>query len=226
MKIDHIGRLLGGALVLGLTAAAPGALHAQRTAIPDPVPLPGPLPVKMLTLPCCRCLDGSVQTVNISTGSAVWTVQPPSGPVQTATQSNNVAWTNALAPAKWLGSQTGSPGTYTYTLRFRVPNCTIRPVVNLAGAFSADNGGSVSLTPLTGGQTNPLATVSFPFGFQTTAPFTQNGIGPGIYTLSVSVQNQSGPVGMVLKGTLTIRCPRDVIKTDPIEQTGDSVDPT
>jgi hypothetical protein len=223
MKLNRLARPLAGALVLGLAAAAPGTLHAQRAAIPDPIPLPGPLPVKMLTLPCCRCLDGSVQTVNISTGSAVWTVQPPSGPVQTATPSNNVAWTNALAPATWLGTQNGQPGTYTFELRFRIPNCTIRPTVILSGAFSADNGGTVSLI------TGPMTPVSgpYPFGFQATVPFTSGSLPSGNnYILRVTVKNQSGPVGMVLKGTLTIRCPKDVIKTDPIEQTGDPVDPT
>jgi hypothetical protein len=40
------------------------------------------------------------------------------------------------------------------------------------------------------------------------------------------VENQGGPVGMVFKGTITVRCPKDVIKTDPLEPIGDPVDPT
>jgi hypothetical protein len=160
-----------GALVLGQTAAAPGTLHAQRAAIPHPVPLP----VKILTLPCCRCLDGSVQTVNISTGSALWTIQPPVGPVQAASLSNNIAWTNALAPAQWVGTQNGVPGVYKFELRFRVPNCTIRPQVTVTGAFSADNGGGVFIVP---GPSSPLATVPFPFGFQGTANLTPHTTSP------------------------------------------------
>lgn len=214
MKHALINRLLAGAVLTTSTLAVPAVALAQRA------PKPIPVPVKMLTLPCCRCLDGSVPTVNISTGSAGWTVKPPSGPVQTAVASSNVAWTTALAPAAWLGTQNGQPGTYTFELPFRVPNCTIRPTVTLSGAFSADNGGTVSL--ISGPMTS--ASVTYPNGFKTTAPFTSSSLAPGNYILRVTVQNQSGPVGMALKGTLTVRCPRYVEPADPIEDTGDPID--
>lgn len=217
MTFDKFSRLLAGAVLMTSTLAVPAPALAQR------VPGPGPVPVKMLTLPCCRCLDGSVQTVNISTGSVGWTVKPPVGSVQTAIASSNVAWTNALAPAIWLGTQNGQPGNYEFDLRFSVPNCTIRPTVTLSGAISADNGGTVSLIPAS------MTPVSgpYPFGFLTTTTFASGNLVPGtIYTLRVTVNNQSGPVGMVLKGTIIVRCPKDVIKTDPIEVIGDPVDPT
>lgn len=219
MKPDLIERLLAGAVLLTSTLSAPTLALAQRAAGPGPALVPA-RPVKVLTVPCCRCLDGSVQTINISTGSAAWTVKPPSGPVQTASPSNHPAWTTALAPAAWLGTQSGQVGTYTFDLRFRIPNCAIRPNVTLSGAFSADNGGTVSLIP---GPMTP-ASVTPPQGFQTTAPFSSGNLGPGNYTLRVTVNNLHGPAGMALKGTITIRCPRFVQPVDPIEEAGDPID--
>lgn len=168
-----------------------------------------PPPVKMITIPCCKCLDGSTQTVSINTGANAWTMKPPTGPAQPAPVTTHVAWTTGAAPAQWVGTQSGVQGSYVFELRFHVPNCVIRPTIMVSGIFSADNGGVLTIdTPM------PAFNAPPPTAFQSTFPFGKQVVGPGMHTIRVTVNNLGGPVGAVVKGTITVRCPKELVVPD------------
>jgi hypothetical protein len=139
-------------------------------------------------------------------------MKPPSGPAVPAAITSHSAWTTGAAPAKWVGTQSGVQGTYVFELRFYVPNCVIRPSITVAGIFSADNGGIVTIDgPPSNGTAPP------PTGFQNTFPFTKM-VGSGMHTIRVTVNNLGGPVGAVVRGAITIRCPKDPVLPDRSDQ--------
>ncbi|HYE27071.1 MAG TPA: hypothetical protein VEA61_02400 [Allosphingosinicella sp.] len=143
-------------------------------------------------------------------------MKPPTGPAVAAPIYHNPGWTTGAAPAQWVGTKTGVPGTYIFELRFRVPNCVIRPLgINVSGIFSADNGGVVTVDgPPVVGTAPPV------WAFQNTFPFNKSvSTVPGLHTIRVTVNNQSGPVGAVVKGTIAIRCPRNLVHPDRPDDT-------
>jgi hypothetical protein len=189
-----------------------------------------PRPVKIFTVPCCRCVDGSSQTLSINTGAAPWTMTPatPSGgwsgdplgraasaAVVAAPVTSHPAWTTAAAPAQWVGVQAGVPGTYVFELPFYVPNCVIRPDLTVSGVFSADNAGVITIDTPT-----PAFTAPGPMAYQHITAFTFSVTTPGTHVIRVTVGNNEGPTGTVVRGTITVRCPRDPVIPDRSDQLG------
>lgn len=195
MSNDKYGRLgtIAAALAMTLTTAS----------APASSPLQAAGNAKVVRAICCRCVDGSQQTVSLNTRTAPWTVSTGNGPAQPVINGGNPGWSPA-APAGWVAPPKPSGTIYTYKLTIVVPRCVIGGRVALKGRFGADNSGQLKLNG------NTIASTSGGIqGFQ--APnfgsFSTN-IGPGTYTLSVEVKNPHGPTGMVLQGDLITQCPR------------------
>lgn len=168
-------------------------------------------PAPVVRVPCCRCVDGSQHRVNINTRTAPWRVRAPGSlaflPVVPAT---NIAWTNALAPAGWVSHANGGlVGNYVYELRIQVPQCMIRGRVTISGGFSADNGARLELVR-PAGPAIALGNRPGPFGFLGVTNFPATALtAPGTYILRATVTNLNGPSGFVLRGQVTVLCPRD-----------------
>jgi hypothetical protein len=202
-----------------ITLLAAAGLSAPAAAQVDPIgiPQPGggaiiqiPIPIQVIRLPCCRCIDGSSQVVNISTGTVAWRVSAPNGADAQAVAVPNrpASWTTALAPAQWAAHPAGSAlGNHVFLLRFYVPRCVIPPRVQLAGRSAADNRQIVFLDNV------PLASFqnASGLGFTTAnivsfaAPLPP--IGSGTHVIRVLVNNISGPSGLLFSATLTVICP-------------------
>jgi hypothetical protein len=199
MSATRIAGLAGFAMLLAMAAPA----RAQLDDGP-----PGPGPSKTIKLPCCRCADERVFTVDISTGAAPWRVQPPGGPSAGAVPVPvpEPVWTTALAPARWIHhpTTTHDPGTYVYELRFQAPNCVVASEISVRGDFSADNEAVLRIDTPT-----PSFTAPGPFAYTSTFPFLKT-VGIGMHSIKVTVVNREGPTGLLLKGAITIRCPRDL----------------
>lgn len=204
-------RCLAGALLLfagvpPIPMAPPlGQAEAQVSRIPRPVPT--------IQVPCCRCVDGAQHQVVINTGVAPWRVTTPTPPItqpQAPVPASNLAWTNALAPASWVSHANGSQvGDYVYELRIEVPRCMIAGRVVLTGGFSADNGAKLYLIQ---GSNPPvqIAAAPPPTAFQNATPFPNQVLQPGnVYTLRAIVTNLHGPSGFILRGQVSVACPRD-----------------
>lgn len=129
-------------------------------------------------------------------------------------------WTTGTNGAKWVSvnsTRNGGVGaTYRYTLKFRVPDCTIPQKVTLGTiSVSADNTFKASLigpnaTPV------PLAACTLSGGtcFTSAHPGTATTLTPGLYTLQVEVGNISGPTGMFFSGRLEGTCAGSPTKSD------------
>ncbi len=195
-------RRLAGLLTLIAALQAPPA--SAQTALGEPI-----------RVPCCRCLDGSSQTITLNTRTAPWRVSGPGLPIQPVVAANNAAWA-PVPPAGWV-APAGNPtavGDYTYFIRFIVPNCTIPARVTISGRFGADNSARVFLD-----QNQIAASQGTPnYGFLpgSITPFSAVA-GPGLHTIRVIVHNSGGPTGMILQGQITFTCPRE------LEQSGNTL---
>jgi hypothetical protein len=157
---------------------------------------------------CCQCADGTSKHVDLSTGVAPWRVSwASSGPPQQAVPAGLTAWTAALPGAAWVGPA-GPPinhTPYTYTLNYAVPNCVIPGTTVITVQAAADDSASLVVPPGPGfsaapHHTNPSA---MPAPFTLPPSFTT----PGPHTLTFMVHNSVGPTGLLLKATLTTKCP-------------------
>jgi hypothetical protein len=160
-------------------------------------------------VPCCRCVDGSTQTISINTGTAPWSFAPVGGVLAPAPIISPLigGWTTNLAPAKWIGPGANAPaGDYTYSLTINVPRCIIPARITISGQMAADNSEMVSVD---GGP--PIAQYAGIYGFVTAniVNFNAPPLTPGTHTLQVTVHNEGGPSGMVLNGTIRITCPKE-----------------
>lgn len=209
-KTTMTRRLLLQAAVLA--SALGGVAQAQDAAA---VPPPPGGAKNVITVPCCKCVDGSKQEIPINTGAtAQWqvtsTIPGLTGPwpMKPGVISNpHPAWgpvTAALAPARWLQPSTATTmqnfqnGPQTYTLRIFVPRCTIPMRVTVRGQVATDDAGSVWLNS---------AQIAGPTGFgPVPTPFTGT-LNPGMNVLEVKVMNQGGgPTGMILRGSVVKEC--------------------
>lgn len=195
-------RLIGAALMIaGISPSIPvSGLGSQADAQRPPAR-------GFVTLRCCRCVDGSVQTVQINTGSAPWLVTPPVGaPAQAVLVPPGQipsSWTS-LPPARWVWHPTQhGVGNYVYELRIFVPRCVIRAAVSVTGRFAADNGGSLQINANPAVNTNPVT------GFATSVPVPVTALVPGMNVIRVRVNNLGGPTGFLLRAAVTSRCPRE-----------------
>ncbi len=197
MKVHSVRRLAGLLMLLAGIQSAP--LSAQ----PSPA-----IPAGAIRVPCCRCLDGTRQTINLNTRTAPWRVsRPGSSTNQPVVPAGNVSWA-PVPPAGWVGPR-GNPttvGEYTYVLQLYVPHCTIRARVVMSGRFGADNSARLFLnsSQIAASQGTP----NYGFLPASITPFTGVLI-PGLNTISVIVRNSGGPTGMILQGQVAITCPRE-----------------
>ena len=150
---------------------------------------------------CCQCADGSTKQVNLNTGFAPWRVTGPSGGAsQLVIGASNSAWTASLPPAQWVGPPGApeTPGNYTYTLEYFIPQCVIPANVFITLQFSADDSATLAGTGFTASGFNTNGpTFILPAAFNT----------PGLHTLTIVVNNVVGPTGLLVRATLNTRCP-------------------
>jgi len=202
-KMKRSFNRIAAALMLAASLYAPPALAQSPAAqLPDTV-----------RVPCCRCLDGSQQRVNLDTRTAPWRVSGPAVVgLPLAVAATNVSWA-PVPPAGWVGPP-GNPtavGDYTYAIRVFVPRCVIPARVMLSGRFGADNSARVFLD---GNQiATSQGTPNYGFLPGSITPFSAQ-VGPGLHTIRVIVRNIGGPTGMILQGQLTFTCPRETEHPD------------
>lgn len=167
---------------------------------------------RVINVPCCTCVDGSVKAISINTGTAGWTISGPGISGSPApTILSHAAWA-PVAPAAWVGPVGGSgtsaaSGNYTYAIRFNVPSCMIGSRIVLKGRFGADNtatilldGNPIASTPATGTQGFLASNIrSF------SVPVATN----GLHTLTVRVNNISGPTAVAVQASVEAQCPKE-----------------
>jgi hypothetical protein len=202
MKDNRRLRMMALALILLGSGPVPSAAQ-ERPGVRPPPP-------RAINLPCCRCVDGSTQSISIDTGSAPWTFGPAGGALAPAPVISPLTggWTTALAPAKWVGPGANAPqGAYTYSLTINVPRCIIPARIAIVGRVAADNSETVLVDGV------QIAQYTGIYGFQTPNIVRFNAppppLAPGPHTLQVAVHNEGGPSGMVLNGTIRITCPKE-----------------
>lgn len=166
------------------------------------------------TLGCCKCLGGS-NTLDLSTISANnWTVN---GSPVVALTAIHPYWNINPGPAQWVSTVatagTGSlaAGTYTYSLDFVVPACSIDQKVTVTGNYGGDDDVQVLLdnaliSQCTGGW-------CFNTPKKTLSTFSAAILIPGTHTLTVKVKNDGlSPSGMFVNAKLTGTCTSEPTK--------------
>lgn len=148
--------------------------------------------------------------INLSSGGTqVYQVTPPgSSQVTAVVTPPNGAWTS-ISGAKWISpdasdgtSSTAAAGLYVYTTTF-----TLSSTSNLSGEFASDNDGTASLSGGTISGTDALGSDA-PDSFTTPASFSASDLGPGTYTLTFDVTNDSaGPTGLIVGASTTTATP-------------------
>lgn len=163
------------------------------------------VPLFGVVIPCCTCTDGSVLTVDISTGATPWRVVAPNGTAAWATSfaaGQSLGWTPG-SPARWIRHPSfQGVGYYDYEFHISMRKCVIPARITIGGQFAADNGGSLQLDQ------NPRIATHPVMGFRdpVTVPFTS--LKQGGHVIRVRVHNQNGRTGFVLRGAITVRCPQ------------------
>ena len=227
-------KLLTLTLALTVLTVATSFSAAQNRADQGPanVDLRAQTPPRIPTRACCECL-GKVTTLDLLTGQG--------SPVDPLWQMNGGAayttppypgWINPanpkLTPAKWIqpvasptpsGNVTGP--SYTYTVKFNTPRCTIPSSVTLDVYFAADNGAKVRLdgTWITTTQCagNCFNTPQAPAHFSINVSPT-----PLVHQLDFVVSNDSPPAsGLIVNAKLTRTC----TKGNPDSQGGQTAEP-
>jgi hypothetical protein len=203
MITNNAARGLAAALLLFAGLAlfpGPGRLGQAQAQLPPP---------DAVRVPCCRCVGGSQQRININTRLAHWKVSMPgSSTFQPVVPAGNPAWT-PLPPAGWVGPP-GNPtavGDYTYRLVIYVPRCVVPFQAQVTGRFAADNGAQVSLNghPIAASQGTP----NYGFLPGSVTPFSFF-LGSGTYTLTFVVHNSGGPTGLIVNAGIVVTCLGDL----------------
>jgi hypothetical protein len=206
LKLSRKALLVAAVPLLASAIAAPKFVQAQPD---DKLPLP---PKQVVNVPCCRCLDGKVNTININTGTAPWRlIEGPSitPGLATTVTTPNPGWTTG-APAQWVsnnasGTASAPAGTYVYELPIRVPNCVIPMTINFSGKVAADNGyKAILIAP--NGASSAVGSGAAPTSFQNPTPISGTLTAPGLYRLRVHVTNQGGPQGLLVNAILKTQC--------------------
>jgi hypothetical protein len=163
-----------------------------------------PAPKRGITVPCCKCIDGKSQTINLNTGTAPWTSNTGSVAL---VPSPNAAWASK-PPAKWIYTGSNAPGLYTYNLNIHVPkDCIIPMDVSFKGTAFGDNNIVVRLDDRQLGTTAVSSGGQANYGFRD--PYGVNvgsALSGGDHVLSVTVRNDEGPTGFLFNGSLTFTC--------------------
>jgi hypothetical protein len=197
-------------LLLGSMPALPAAAQSAAAQETASRVRPGQIPGNAIRIPCCRCLDGSKETIRIDTGAVPWQVSSPgSSAQQTAVGASNAAWTN-LSPAKWVGPP-GAPtaqGDYRYQVQIHLPRCIIPGQVTIKGRFAGDNSVKAFFDNAQIAASGGTANYGFLPGSVT--PFTATTNAPGLHTLTFVVTNSSGPTGLAVEASITRVCPKEL----------------
>ncbi len=213
------------AITLAALAAVPLLARAQDESR-QPVPQPGG---NVLTLKCCQCTGRELSDVQINTGVAPWKLTSGPTSLLPGPQPNiPAAWASAsgatwVGPSATAGSAGAAPGVYVYQLRVVVPTCMIRSTITIKGKYWADNHASMAITGATGavistttaGVPNPgYGFVQANFGsFSAALPQGYS----GTVTLTITVNNTSGPTGLLVSGLVAQRCATDGAGPPPID---------
>jgi len=180
-------------------AHCPAGQQAQQftnSCTPDPYTRPNGSPAMRWQVNikwACVAPPPCTYNQNLSTGSAPWLVDGL--PVAAATPDS--AWAT-LPGATWVKRASGGGPTYTYAIRFQVPQCAVaNGPIFVHGSFAADNGASLQVDtqpqiPCTG---NPNYCFKQANVTAVNVPITT----AGVHVITIRVINQSGPTGMIAK---------------------------
>lgn len=212
-------KLARSAMAVTLALAAASSLPAQPRRTGPLVFVPVPVAPPVISLPCCRCIDGGVATISINTGAAPWGVNWPSVfGYPAVVPAANAAWA-PVPPAQWVGPA-GAPtaaGDYVYQLQFQVPQCVIPARITIAGRFAADNGATLFIdanqvrssagTPNYGFLPGSVTSFSAP------VPPTPT----GLHSIRLVVSNTSNVTAAIVQGAISVTCPGDpVVNVVPV----------
>jgi hypothetical protein len=133
--------------------------------------------------------------LNLSSGTATYSVTEPSSTTITAVNSNaNAGWTASIPGASWIsveatgGTDNSIPnGAYVYATTF-----TLASASNLSGSFASDNAGNVFLSGTGISGMEFLAGNVYATSFTTSTLFSALDLGAGTYTLTFDVENGDG----------------------------------
>jgi hypothetical protein len=202
------------ALVLGAASSLPAQPRRPRPSVGVPVPIAPPV----ISLPCCRCVDGGTTTVSIDTGTAPWGVSWPSVfGYPAVVPAANPAWA-PVPPAQWVGpaGEPRDPGDYVYQLQFQAPDCVIPARITIAGRFAADNGATLFIDA--NQVRSSVGTPNYGFlpggvtSFSAPVPPTPT----GLHAIRLVVRNASNVTGAIVQGTIAVTCPGDpAVNTGP-----------
>jgi hypothetical protein len=170
---------------------------AETAIVPPPMP----------NLACCT-RPGQRTTLNLSTGSASWSVKLPSGATVTTANSANVAWTTTVIPtAHWISpvGNPATPGNYVYSTQFDASNCRVRCTITVSGKFLVDNKGVLKVDGVT--VASSLGTPMYGFLPGSVTPFSYNiPVVNGVHTITFEAFNQSGPTGADIELLISRLC--------------------
>jgi len=130
--------------------------------------------------------------VNLSTGTATYSVMFNSATSTAVSSTANPGWTASIPGAVWVnttGSGTASApnGAYVYSTTF-----TLNSMSNLSGSFASDN---AAMAFLSGGSivgSDSLGANTYANSFTTATMFSALNLGPGTYTLTFDLENGTG----------------------------------
>jgi hypothetical protein len=184
-----------------------------------------------IRLPCCRCVGGEGQTIQINTGSgagsAPWRVTGPGANnvlAQAITSNVHPYWTATLAPALWVqpnsssGSTTHPVARYYYDLVIEVPKCTIPMEVMVTGEAAGDDDVQIFLDDMNLPIAKTDITIPSPphanpgdggWGFRSERIVKFSGAlsAPGLHLLRMEVFNGGGgPHGLLVRAALKTVC--------------------
>lgn len=131
-------------------------------------------------------------TINLSTGTAVYTYSGPNGTGTAKASGTNPAWSASIAGAQWINdtgnsSASEAPGTYTYATTF-----TVGSPAMFTGSFASDNNATIQLG--TASNLSSIFSVNNNYlsqdqSFNYVTSLGAYSIGPGTYTLTATVMN-------------------------------------
>lgn len=215
MGSRNIARL---AMAVTLVLAAASSLPAQPRRTGPFVGIEFPVAPPVISLPCCRCVDGSSTTVSINTGTAPWGVSWPSVfGYPAVVPAANAAWA-PVPPAQWVGPA-GAPtasGDYVYQLQFQVPQCVIPARITIAGRFAADNRATLYIDAIQVRSSVGTPNYGFLPGSVTSFSAPVSPTPTGLHSIRLVVSNTSSATAAIVQGAITVTCPSDpVVNTGP-----------
>lgn len=130
--------------------------------------------------------------VNLSTGTATYTVTSGATTTTAVDSTANAAWTTTIPGAIWInttgsGSQSVPNGPYVFATTF-----TLTSESDLSGSFLSDNAASLYLSGGSISGSDLLGANSYANSFAMITSFSADDLGPGVYTLTFDLENGSG----------------------------------